>query len=106
MHQSINRADVTIVTDQDKGSMGAIKEVMTLVGHFFCSWHRRQNIIKQWGNSSGRVPYFALWVYTKLVEFRSLEHFNKLRDQYFPKMNTKDLNYLNSVPDTLQYTVK
>ena len=45
-------------------------------------------------------------MYNKLVECRSVEHFNKLCDQYFPQMNSKDLQYLNSVPDTSQYTVK
>ena len=52
-HPSINRAEVTIVTDQDKGSMGAIKELVLAVGHFFCAWHHRKNIIKQCGGSSG-----------------------------------------------------
>jgi len=108
-HPSINRnrADITIVTDQDKGSTGAIKEILPSVGHFFCSWCRRKNIVKMCGASSGRVPYSALWVYNKLVECRSVKHFdNKLRDRYFPQMNRKDLQYLNSVPDASQYAVK
>jgi hypothetical protein len=79
---------------------------MQPVGHFFCSWHRHKNIIMQCGGSSGRIPYSALWVYNKLVECRSVEHFNKLCDRYFPQMNSKDLQYLNSVPDTSQYAVK
>ena len=61
-HPSMNTADVTIVTDQDKGSSVAIEENLPLVGHFFCAWHRRKNIIKMCGGSSGRVPYSALWV--------------------------------------------
>jgi hypothetical protein len=105
-HPSINRANITIVTDQDKGSKGAIEEVMQSVGHFFCLWHRGKNIILQCGGSSGQIPYSALWVYNKLVECRSVEHINKLCDQYFPQMNSKDLQYLNSVPDTSQYAVK
>jgi hypothetical protein len=105
-HPSINRADVTIVTDQDKGSMGAIDEILPAVGHFFCAWHRRKNIIKQCGGSSGRVPYSALWVYNKLIEYRSVEHFNKLRDRYFPLMDRRDLQYLNNIDDHAQYPVK
>ena len=105
-HPSINRADVTIVTDQDKGSMGAIEEILPAVGHFFCAWHRRKNIIKQCGGSSGRVPYSALWVYNKLMEFRSVEHFNKLRDRYFNLMDSRDLRYLNNILDHAQYPVK
>jgi hypothetical protein len=44
---------VTLITDQDKGNMGAIREVMPSVGHFFCSWHRRKNIIMHRGGASG-----------------------------------------------------
>jgi hypothetical protein len=105
-HPLINRADVTIVTDQDKGSMGAIEEILPAVGHFFCAWHRRKNIIKQCGGSSGRVPYSELWVYNKLIECRSVEHFNKLRDRYFPLMDRRELQYLNNIEDHAQYPVK
>ena len=102
----MNRPDVTIVTDQDKDSMGAISAVMNNCGHFFCAWHCRQNIIKQCGGSSGRVPYSALWVYNRLTECRSVNHFDKLCELYFPHMNSKDLRYLNNVDDALQYAVK
>jgi hypothetical protein len=104
-HPSMNRADVTIVTDQDKGSTVAIEENLPLVGHFFCAWHRRKNIIKMCGGSSGRVPYSALWVYNKLIECRSVEHFHKLRDRYFPLMDRRDLHYLNNIDDHAQYPV-
>jgi hypothetical protein len=107
MHPSFNRADIiTIVTDQDKGSMGAIEEVVPAVGHFFCLWHHHKNIIKQCGGASGRVPYSAQWVYNKLVEGRSVEHFDKLCDRYFPLMDRRDLQYLNNIPDHAQYPVK
>jgi hypothetical protein len=86
--------------------MGAIEEILPAVGHFFCAWHRRKNIIKQCGGSSGRVPYSALWVYNKLIECRSVEHFNKLRNQYFPLMDHRDLQYLNNIDDHAQYPVK
>jgi len=106
-HPTMNRLDVTIVTDQNKGSiMGAISAVMKDCGHFFYAWHCRQNIIKQCGSSSGRVPYSALWVYNGLTECRSIDHFDKLCERYFPHMNSKDLQYLNNVDDTSQYTVK
>jgi hypothetical protein len=105
-HPSINRADITIVTDQDKGSMGVIEEILPAVGHFFCAWHRCKNIIKQCGGSSGKVPYSALWVYNKLIECWSVEHFNKLRDRFFPLMDRRDLQYLNNIDDHAQYLVK
>ena len=37
-------------------------------------------MIKQCDAASGRVPYSTLWVYNKLVECRSVEHFDKLRN--------------------------
>jgi hypothetical protein len=86
--------------------MGAIEEILLAVGHFFCAWHCRKNIIKQCGGSSGRVPYSALWVYNKLIECRSVEHFNKLRDRYFHLMDRRDLQYLNNIDDHAQYPVK
>jgi len=104
-HPSMNKGDVTLIADQDKGSMGAIKEVMPSVGHFFCSWHRCKNIIKHRGGASGRVPYSPLWVYNKLVECRSVEHFIKVRNQYFALMESRDLQYLNNIPDHAQYPV-
>jgi hypothetical protein len=105
-HPTMNRPDVTLVTDQDKGSEGAISAVMKDCGHFFCAWHRKENIIKQCGGSSGKVPYSALWVYNRLKECRSIEHFDKLCEKYFPRMNKKDLQYLNNIDDTAQYPVK
>ena len=105
-HPTMNRPDVTIVTDQDKGSKGAISAVMKDCGHFFCAWHRKENIIKQCGGTSGRIPYSALWVYNRLKECRSVDHFDKLKAKYFPRMNKKDMQYLNNVEDASQYPVK
>jgi hypothetical protein len=36
----------TIITDQDKGSKGAIADVFPHIANFHCSWHRRSNILK------------------------------------------------------------
>jgi hypothetical protein len=49
IHPCINRVQVTVVTDQDKDQMNAIAHVMDKAGHFHCSWHRCQNIIKKCG---------------------------------------------------------
>jgi hypothetical protein len=105
-HPSMNRADITVITDQDKGSTGAIKQILPSVGHFFCSWHRRKNIIINRGGASGCIPYSTLWMYNKLSECRSVEQFDRIPDKYFPLMENKDLQYLNNVPDEAQYAVK
>ena len=103
IHPSINREHVTIVTDQDKGQINAIAHVMDKAGHFHCSWHRRQNIIKKCGGGSGKTPYSALWMYNKLLNCRSYEHIEALKEEHMPKMHNSDLNYLNRLTDTSQY---
>ncbi len=45
-HPLINDASITLITDQDKGSIKAIKTYLPNVHHFHCSWHRKGNIIK------------------------------------------------------------
>jgi hypothetical protein len=53
-HPTINQSKYTIITDQDKGSLSAMEEVVPLAGRFLCSFHRQQNIMKkiQWWNWS------------------------------------------------------
>jgi hypothetical protein len=41
-HPSFDRAEVTIILDQDKGIKSAIEEVLQSVGHFFCSLYRHK----------------------------------------------------------------
>jgi hypothetical protein len=80
MHPSINRGDVTIISDQDKGIKSTIKDVLQSVGHFFCSWHRHKNIILQCGGAVGRVPYTALWLFDKLSKCWSVAQWERERD--------------------------
>jgi hypothetical protein len=105
-HPSNDRGDVTMISDQDKVIKSTIEEERQLVGHFFCSWHQRKNIIVQCGGAGGRVPYSALWTFNKLSDCRSVKQWERERDQYFPHMHQKDIQYLNSVPDASQYAVK
>ena len=103
IHPCINREQVTVVTDQDKGQMNAIAHVMDKAGHFHCSWHWRQNIIKKCGGGSCKTPYSALWMYNKLLNCRSYEQIEALKEEHMPKMHNSDLNYLNKLTDTSQY---
>jgi hypothetical protein len=80
MHPSINRGDVTIIFDQDKGIKSTIKDVLQSVGHFVCSWHRGKNIILQCGGAGGQVPYTALWLFNKLSECQSVAQWERERD--------------------------
>jgi len=46
LHPHLDSEEVTIVTDQDKGSKSAIARVLPKAKNFHCSWHRRSNILK------------------------------------------------------------
>ena len=54
IHPALNVSQNTIISDQDKGLKESIKSVMDEVGHFFCMWHREQNIYKV---CKGGEPY-------------------------------------------------
>ncbi len=41
-HPTINQSKYTIITNQDKGSLSTMEEVVPLVGRFLCSFHRQQ----------------------------------------------------------------
>lgn len=103
LHPSIDSGDITMITDQDKGQKNAISHYLQSVGHFHCSYHRRQNIIKMCGGGSGKVPNSALWMYNKLMKCKNVEQLQYNKDKHFINMSNKDLYYLNSINDESQY---
>jgi hypothetical protein len=48
-HPIINMEGKTIITDQDKGSIAAVMEIIPLAAQFMCSYHCHENIIKKCG---------------------------------------------------------
>ena len=91
LHPCLNKPDVTIVTDQDKGLFGAITEEVPEVINFHCSYHRSQNIIKMCGAKSGNKVYSALWVYNRLLQCRSVAQLEREKEKTFPLMHRTDL---------------
>jgi hypothetical protein len=45
-HATINQSEYSIIINQDKGSLSAMEENISLVGRFLCSFHCQQNIMK------------------------------------------------------------
>jgi hypothetical protein len=66
IHPSSDDTRVTIITDQDKGLTQSIAEVLLLTGHFDCSYHRHQNILKVVRGCTQK--YSCLWLYNKLMK--------------------------------------
>ncbi len=60
LHPCLNDETITILTDQAKGLIELIREVLPIAAHFHCSYHRRQNITKY--VRGGNVKYSYLWV--------------------------------------------
>jgi hypothetical protein len=55
-HPIVNLNNKTIITNQDKGSIASIKDIISEAALFYCSFHRCQNIIKKYGGGEGHVP--------------------------------------------------
>jgi hypothetical protein len=66
VHPSIDDTRVTIIDNQAKGLTQSIAEVLPLMGHFHCSYHRHQNILKFY--RGGTQKYSCLWLYNKLMK--------------------------------------
>jgi len=102
-HPTINQVTKTILTDQDKGSIEAVKEIIPDAKQFICSYHRRCNIIKTCGGGNGKKPFTALWMYNLLGSCGTVEHIAILKDKYLDSMYPTDRHYLEKLPDEVQY---
>jgi hypothetical protein len=101
VHPSIDDTRVTIITDQPKGLTQLIADILTLTGHFHCSCHRRQNILKF--VKGGTQKYFCLWLYNKLMKAKTLCQIEQIKHKNATFVNDKALKYLNAVNDVAQY---
>jgi hypothetical protein len=100
-HPCLNDAKVTIISDKDKGLMGAIAKVLPKAVNFMCSYHRRKNIAIQVRGGSG--PYSCLWYYNLLMKCSSHTVLEGLKVEHAMNMDDKALRYLNTVNDHEQY---
>jgi hypothetical protein len=103
IHPCVDVPTKTIVTDQDKGSLGAIEEQVSQAAQFHCSFHRCQNIIKKCGGGKGSTPLTALWMYSLLSSCNSMKQLENNKAKYYNKMYPTDLHYQTKLPDKSQY---
>jgi hypothetical protein len=89
VHRSIDDTRVTIITDQAKGLRQSIAEVIPSTGHFHCSYHRRQNILKF--VRGGTQKYSCLWLYNKLMKANTQCEIEQIKHKHAPFMNEKAL---------------
>jgi hypothetical protein len=59
-HPIVNQITKTVITDQDKEALMAIRQIVPKVGQFHCAFHRHQNIKKKFGGGEGNSPLTCL----------------------------------------------
>jgi hypothetical protein len=104
IHPTINRPVVTLLTDQDKGSITSVAKVIPLAHNFHCSHHRRQNILsKCGGGASGMKPLTALWLYNMLSNCSNLQQLETYVNRYLHQLFPTDSHYLTKIANNKQY---
>ena len=103
VHPTINRPEVTVLTDQDKGSIVSIAANIPLAHNFHCSYHRRQNILSTCGGGSGKKPLTALWMFNMLTNCNNMLQLRKTNKTYMDQLHPSDKHYLTKIADDKQY---
>ncbi len=102
-HPIVNLNNKTIITDQDKGSIATTNEFIPEAALFHCSFHHRQNIIKNFGGGKGHVPLTCLRMYNILLKCNSPGSIQFLRLKYEHQMTQAHVKYLISITDEQQF---
>ncbi len=98
----IDDTRVMIITDQQaKRLTQSMADILPSTGHFHCSYHRHQNILKF--VRGGTQKYSCLWLYNKLMKAKTICEIKQIKNKHAPLMNDKALKYLNAVDDASQY---
>ncbi len=101
VHPSIDDTRVMIITDQATRLTQLIADVLPSTGHFHCSYHMGQNILKI--VRGGTQKYSCLWLYNKLMKVKTLCQIEQIKHKNATFVNDKALKYLNAVDDAVQY---
>ena len=103
VHPMINRPQVTIMTDHDKGSIKAVAQCIHLAYNFHCSYHRRENIIKACGGGQGKKPLTALWLYNRLSSCSNMQQINAEINKHLDMLHERDRHYLMKLDKEKQF---
>ncbi len=101
VHPSLADYKTTFITDQGKGLVESVKEVFPDVGHFHCSYHRRQSILKVC--KGGTQKNSTVWLYNKCLQATNVAQLEHMKFTNAPNVDDKGLKYLGTLPDNAQY---
>ena len=88
LHPSLNDPTVTIITDQNKGSITAIAEHVPNAFHFHCSYHHAANVLKNC--KGGKVKHLPNYVFKKMVRSNSIAELDWHENRLFSHLNQKE----------------
>jgi hypothetical protein len=80
-HPSIDAFPKTILADQDKGLIAAVKYIFEQAAQFMCAFHRRQNILSSCGGGKGNIPHTALWMFNLLCSCNSMAEIQQKKEK-------------------------
>ncbi len=103
IHPSIDALPKTILTNQDNGWIGAVKEIFERAAQFMCAFHRRQNILSTCGGGEGNIPHTALWMFNILCLCNSMTGLQQKKEKHYERLHLTDLHYLTKLPNECQY---
>ena len=103
VHPIVNQPTKTVITDQDKGSLASIKQILPEAGLFHCAFHRRQNIKKKFGGGEGSTPLTCLWMYNLLMNCNSIGSIQYLKNKCLELMKPAHVACLESLQVDQQF---
>jgi hypothetical protein len=87
IHPCLNNPEIIIITNQEKGSIEAIAEVLPLAVIAFCSFHQKKNI--ETFMKGGKGKYSCHWFYQQLLNCSLQETLTKLHFDHSATLMTK-----------------
>jgi hypothetical protein len=102
IHLILNQPTKTVITDQDKGSLLPIRQIVPKAGLFHCAFHCRQNIKKKFRGGERKTPLTCLWMYNILMNCNLVVTIRFLKSKYLELMKPAHAAYLELLQDNQQ----
>jgi hypothetical protein len=91
VHPTINRPQVMLMTDQDKGSITLVRVCIPQSFNFHCSYHRRENINKYCGGGTKKgKPLTAMWLFCHLSACSNMQQLKAEEAKYIDQLHPTD----------------
>jgi hypothetical protein len=97
-HLIVDQSNKTIITNQDKGSLAAINDIVPLAGRLHCSFDWQQNLVKKCGGRKGHKALTAIWLYNLLCGCKSVALLTATRKSGRIRYTLLPINTSSTVP--------